>query len=184
MVAAAYTGWAAYASLFIFRPYKPSTPTSPVLQRIINVIAIFVLLIFFALFHLQKSPWTFYVYIAFPCYFWQQFLVQVLPHIILPFRSRGAVCYVTYALHGGLVTAALQLMVVRTFHCIASSLPTHFPHTGCLHTSINLEYRICSNRRDLAPHPVACSRPVEQCVAISEVGHGMHSYWSIPSSCR
>jgi hypothetical protein len=34
------------------------------------------------MFTVQKSPFMFYVYIAFPCYFWQQFLVQIIPAVI------------------------------------------------------------------------------------------------------
>ncbi|PPQ94801.1 hypothetical protein CVT25_007438 [Psilocybe cyanescens] len=85
-VTAAYIGWAAYASLYLFRPLdhtsaaKLSSPSkSPTIsiQTIIGIASWTTLVAFWASFAVQRSPLSFYVYIAFPCYFWNQFLVQV-----------------------------------------------------------------------------------------------------------
>lgn len=81
IVTAAYIGWAAYASLFIFRPLDYATPPlkSSWTHILVNTTSAVTLLSFWILFAIQRSPWSFYVYIAFPCYFWQQFLLQVIP---------------------------------------------------------------------------------------------------------
>ncbi|KAJ7242589.1 Phosphatidylinositolglycan class N-domain-containing protein [Mycena haematopus] len=81
MAIAAYTGWAAYASLFIFRPLHAYS---------------------------ARSPWTYYLYIAFPCYFWHQFMVQVLPLLQSQTRRVG---YTRVLLYGGLIIVVLQSMV-------------------------------------------------------------------------
>ncbi|KDQ23723.1 hypothetical protein PLEOSDRAFT_1094573 [Pleurotus ostreatus PC15] len=78
IVTVAYVGWAAYSSLYIFRPLKQlkagssRIPSSP----INTALSLAVLLSFWTVFALQRSPWTFYLYVAFPCYFWHQFLAQ------------------------------------------------------------------------------------------------------------
>jgi phosphatidylinositol glycan class N len=33
---------------------------------------------------LQKSPWSYYLYIAFPTYFWSNFLREGVPYLLLP----------------------------------------------------------------------------------------------------
>lgn len=84
IVTFAYVGWAAYASLFIFRPLDQTRP-----QRLpswasflVNAVALTTLMGFWTLFAVQRSPWTFYIYIAFPCYFWRQVLLQGIPALL------------------------------------------------------------------------------------------------------
>lgn len=104
----AYTGWAAYASLYIFRPQSVTAP------GMISVIFSIVLVILFAYLSVQQSPWTFYVYVLFPWYFWG----QVIPYTVLPAcnfflgRGRNASSYLWYVLEFVLVFAVLQGMVV------------------------------------------------------------------------
>ena len=81
IVSAAYMGWAAYATLYIVRPLNyrslggtPSLSTSETL--FVTVASWTVLLASWALFALQHSPWSFYIYIIFPCYFWWRVLVE------------------------------------------------------------------------------------------------------------
>ena len=84
IVSAAYMGWTAYALLHILRlrdfrsldggkPASHSTSTT----FLITVASLLVLLAFWTLFALQHSPWSFYVYILFPCYFWWRVLDEL-----------------------------------------------------------------------------------------------------------
>ncbi|KAF8905948.1 Phosphatidylinositolglycan class N-domain-containing protein [Gymnopilus junonius] len=80
-VTAAYFGWAAYASLYLLRPLDNIPQAASFLATsqaasALTVAGWTVLVGFWISFILQRSPWSFYIYIAFPCYFWHQFLVQ------------------------------------------------------------------------------------------------------------
>ncbi|KIM35184.1 hypothetical protein M413DRAFT_14705 [Hebeloma cylindrosporum] len=78
-VTAAYLGWAVYASLYILRPSDNSSDSlvhATSTARIIKFASWTILIGFWVSFALQKRPWTFYIYIAFPCYFWQKFFLQ------------------------------------------------------------------------------------------------------------
>ncbi|GLB34289.1 putative phosphatidylinositolglycan class N (PIG-N) [Lyophyllum shimeji] len=79
IVTAAYVGWAVYASLYIFRPadYVMASRSST-WSSFVHATAGVTLAGFWALFAVQRAPWSFYVYIAFPCYFWHQFLSRGL----------------------------------------------------------------------------------------------------------
>ncbi|KAG6845535.1 hypothetical protein H0H87_007779 [Tephrocybe sp. NHM501043] len=59
IVIAAYIGWAAYASLYIFRPLVSGGLRKATIY--VDTIAAAVLVGFWALFALQHAPWTFYV---------------------------------------------------------------------------------------------------------------------------
>jgi phosphatidylinositol glycan class N len=82
IVTAAYTGWAGYSSLFVFQPLPSQS------SGVIRLVALSILVLFWSLFAAQRSPWTFYLYIAFPCYFWQQFMSHALPSIRSWLRSQ------------------------------------------------------------------------------------------------
>ena len=77
----------------------------------VNTLSGLVLLFFWVLFAVQKSPLMFYVYIAFPCYFWQQFLVQIIPIVKLQ-DKRVEVHYLRVFFYGGMAIVALLGMVV------------------------------------------------------------------------
>ncbi|KAJ7837393.1 Phosphatidylinositolglycan class N-domain-containing protein [Mycena olivaceomarginata] len=108
MAIAAYTGWAAYAALFIFRPLDTYGAHSSSGRATVTGLAGLALMALWTLFAIQGSPWTYYLYIAFPCYFWQQFVVQVLPVLRDHTRRIG---YTQTVLYGGLVILSLQSMV-------------------------------------------------------------------------
>ncbi|KAH7922492.1 PigN-domain-containing protein [Leucogyrophana mollusca] len=115
IVIVSYIGWAAYASLSIFSSDgNPKYPISPTRRAVINYTTVAIVLTFWAAFSIQKSPWTFYLYIAFPCYFWQQFALWAAP-ALRNYRQteKGAtLSYQKLLLRGGLVFASLQCMVV------------------------------------------------------------------------
>lgn len=116
IVTAAYLGWAAYASLFLFRPLDYITrPLKPSwLPSVVSAAAYITLAAFWILFVIQKSPWTFYAYIAFPCYFWQQFLLQAIPAFQIRLRTQP-VNYLEVAARMGMTIVVLQGMVVCNY---------------------------------------------------------------------
>jgi phosphatidylinositol glycan class N len=129
IVIAAYTGWTGYASLFIFRPH--SCPSRSFGITLVTLAELSVFGALWIIFVIQRSPWSFYLYAAFPCYFWQQVL-QAMPSIWIQFmsRPRSWVFYTKLAFRFGLVFGILQSMVVSTlkmqFHSYLSliRLPT------------------------------------------------------------
>lgn len=117
LVTAAYTGWVAFASLYILRP-QDNTPntyfSTSTLTLVIRISSWAILLTFWALFVMQRSPLMFYVYITFPCYFWQCFLVQIIP--FMHYYSQGVTIsdhFVRILFKGGVVVGTLLGMVVR-----------------------------------------------------------------------
>ncbi|KAJ7665103.1 Phosphatidylinositolglycan class N-domain-containing protein [Mycena polygramma] len=114
MATAAYSGWAAYALLFIFRPLDMLGVKAN--SRGVTVVAGTILATFWALFAIQRSPWTYYLYIAFPCYFWHQFVVQMPPLLQMFASQRRRLGYTRLALYGGLVILMLQSMVAAYVH--------------------------------------------------------------------
>lgn len=114
IVTVAYTGWIAFSALFILVPRKPSaswTPGSPV----ISLLSVSTLLAFWALFALQKSAWTLYIYIVFPIFFWHRIIEQTGELISFWRRLEHTTPLAgsKLAVGGVLVVAALQSMVVR-----------------------------------------------------------------------
>ena len=97
IVSAAYMGWTAYAVLHILRPcdYRPlgggkSASLSTTTSFLVTVASGMVLLAFWALFALQHSPLSFYVYILFPCYFWWRVLEELSTAISDRYYRRAA----------------------------------------------------------------------------------------------
>ncbi|KAF7421175.1 Glycosyl phosphatidyl inositol anchor synthesis [Pleurotus ostreatus] len=115
IVTVAYVGWAAYSSLYIFRPLeqlKPGSsriPSSP----INTALSLAVLLSFWTVFALQRSPWTFYLYVAFPCYFWHQFLAQATRSQLPLLQGSGLARRVISVV---LVVGVLQCMTLAYTH--------------------------------------------------------------------
>ncbi|SJK98368.1 related to GPI ethanolamine phosphate transferase 1 [Armillaria ostoyae] len=109
----AYAGWAAYASLFVFKPGGfPAARQSPV----ISATTFTVLASFWGMFFSEQAPWTYYLYVTFPCYFWQRFLSQILP--LLKFSTLNVSrqhAWTTISMVC-LVSAALISMVVAYTH--------------------------------------------------------------------
>ena len=117
LVTAAYTGWVAFASLYVLRPQDNTPNTYSSTSNLTFGIAISswaILLTFWALFLMQRSPLMFYVYIMFPCYFWRCFLVQIIP--FMQYYSQGVKkgdVFARILFKGGVVVGTLLGMVVR-----------------------------------------------------------------------
>lgn len=62
LVVIAYTGWAAYAATFIL--ISSQAGSTPTVNAYAAVLALWIVLA------IQRSPWSFYLYAIFPCYFW------------------------------------------------------------------------------------------------------------------
>jgi phosphatidylinositol glycan class N len=113
IVTAAYLGWFAYSSLYVFRPPSPLPSRA---SSVITLVMILAALGFWACFAIQKSPWTFYIYILFPFYFWHQFFRQAVHSYgtWMHHRPRSAEELVRAGLWGALVIVVLQSMAVST----------------------------------------------------------------------
>ncbi|EGN92654.1 hypothetical protein SERLA73DRAFT_117102 [Serpula lacrymans var. lacrymans S7.3] len=113
IVVLAYLGWAAYTSLFVLYKDSPTSYKGSRTPIVINSATFVILLGFWVAFAIQKSRWTFYLYIAFPCYFWQQFALRVVPAFLAYFKSSktSSISSPILILQGALVVAVLQCMV-------------------------------------------------------------------------
>ena len=114
-VTAAYLGWAAYAALYIFRPldvYSSVQATQSSAKSAFTIGSWLIMIGFWVLFALQKSPWSFYVYIAFPCFFWQQSLVQLWTFLQSNPSKISIREVIGYMIKCTMVVAALLGMVV------------------------------------------------------------------------
>ena len=108
MVVVAYLGWAAYGSVTILFPDCP-----PSFNPAISGVALVVLGTSWTLFAIQKYPLTFYIYVAFPCYFWREVLVASSGPLLQSYRSGKSQGSMKVLLRAVFVIAALQSMVVR-----------------------------------------------------------------------
>src|SRR5882757_6562484 len=113
IVVAAYLGWAAYSSLSILPPAVSSVSANE--RAWVRITTTAAVAIFWAFFAAQRAPWTFYVYVTFPCYFWQQFALRGVPVLVQQFKSSerpgSFTCRVLF--HLVIVVVVLQFMVVR-----------------------------------------------------------------------
>ena len=118
IVIAAYLGWIAFGAVSILLPSPVQTgqPQSP-----FHAVAASILVLFWALFARQHSPWTFYIYIAFPCYFWDHVLARASKPLWQYIREGQPGSVVGPVLRGVLVVAALQSMVVSITLCLTRS---------------------------------------------------------------
>ncbi|KAF9078528.1 Phosphatidylinositolglycan class N-domain-containing protein [Rhodocollybia butyracea] len=73
MVTAAYTGWAAWAGCWVFfRSTLSATSTTGAM--LVHIISAAALLAMGGMFWLEQSPWTYYLYLTFPVFFWDRVL--------------------------------------------------------------------------------------------------------------
>jgi len=113
IVIVAYLGWAAYSSLSILPPVAVAISGNQ--NSMIRIAASGTLAMFWAFFTAQRSPWTFYVYVIFPCYFWQQFALRGVPILVRQFKfiDRPTTFAGRVLFQLVVVAVVLQCMVVR-----------------------------------------------------------------------
>ncbi|KAI5122738.1 hypothetical protein M0805_009823 [Coniferiporia weirii] len=71
IVSIGYLGWSAYSAVsLLFKPAVASQPHHSWRNTAISASALSILIAFYTLFAVQGEPWTYYLYVAFPCYFW------------------------------------------------------------------------------------------------------------------
>ncbi|EIN05765.1 PigN-domain-containing protein [Punctularia strigosozonata HHB-11173 SS5] len=115
LVVLAYTGWMAFSLSFILS--SDSSGSSP----FITAGAVSALLLTWLLFAAQHSPWTFYVYTIFPCYFWHQALCSTvktgLPSWNQPRKEWLSAWFISkFAVLGAGAVIVLQSMVLAYTH--------------------------------------------------------------------
>ncbi|TFK28974.1 GPI ethanolamine phosphate transferase 1 [Coprinopsis marcescibilis] len=111
IVTLAYTGWALFTCIYLFRPEQAQS--NPLYQTTVNFVTGGTLLLSWAVFFIQKSPTTFYVYAAFPAYFWQQVLVHAAPSFL---RMVANVGYTSFLSQLTFVVVCTQAMVLGYTH--------------------------------------------------------------------
>lgn len=114
IVVSGYVGWMLYSSLFIIEHYvslKPSKPTSSKAP----LLGLTVFSAISAKFLQERAPWTYYLYAAFPCFFWSRVLASraYLKHFAVS-KSNALALFV--------LVAALELCVVGYFKRTAWSI--------------------------------------------------------------
>ncbi|KAI6115533.1 Phosphatidylinositolglycan class N-domain-containing protein [Pisolithus croceorrhizus] len=112
IVIVAYLGWAAYTSISLLPPVDSVSASR---SGVIDFGTAAVLLGFWVAFWIQHSPWTFYVYVAFPCYFWREFYSRGIP-ALRRCVSESSLTYRNLFAQSILVFSALQTMVVAYTH--------------------------------------------------------------------
>ncbi|KAI0920282.1 hypothetical protein AcW1_002067 [Taiwanofungus camphoratus] len=120
IVTAAYLGWIAFGAVSILLPQDITRDDvfGPPHSLVVDLGAVIVLLSFWSLFSVQRSPWSFYLYVCFPCYFWHQVILRgrsLLFHY-LGDRELRASTVLTVLFRGCLVVAALESMVIAYTH--------------------------------------------------------------------
>ncbi|KAG9310904.1 Phosphatidylinositolglycan class N-domain-containing protein [Chiua virens] len=118
IVIIAYVGWAAYASISLF----PTLCTPPAANIRNGLIDAFILLAFIGsavAFWIQNSPWTFYIYVAFPCYFWREFFLRGAP-VLLSAISQSTFSSRQLCIYGLLVVSLQSMVAAYTYRSIWS----------------------------------------------------------------
>ena len=82
IVTLAHIGWMLYSSLYIIRPLE--IPSLSVNKGVLQLVPPVISLACGAVFLVQRSPWSYYLYVSFPAYFWYQFFRQGVPYFLLP----------------------------------------------------------------------------------------------------
>ena len=77
IVAIGYVGWALFSALSLL---VVANKTSLVRSPTITGVVFLTLLAFCGLFMVQRSPFTYYLYVVFPCYFWHEILQTIKPY--------------------------------------------------------------------------------------------------------
>ncbi|KAJ3984026.1 Phosphatidylinositolglycan class N-domain-containing protein [Lentinula detonsa] len=85
MVSLAYTGWSAWAGTWVFFSSRMVTATpdgrASKATVAVQVASITVLLGMSGMFWIERAPWTYYLYIGFPVFFWNRVLSHLMTTI-------------------------------------------------------------------------------------------------------
>jgi hypothetical protein len=71
-----------YASLYIIRPLDKPKPSSS--KGVLKYVPWTIAVAFSSIFFVQRSPWSYYLYVFLPAYFWSQFMHQGIPYLSTP----------------------------------------------------------------------------------------------------
>ncbi|CCM05948.1 uncharacterized protein FIBRA_08187 [Fibroporia radiculosa] len=118
IVTAAYLGWIAFGSVSIFATRDVHSAEESTRTAGLDVVGTLTLLLFWGLFALQRSPWTFYLYICFPVYFWHQTARYAVMSFTGHFMNKGSGLWTILKLfvQGCMVVGALGSMVIGYTH--------------------------------------------------------------------
>ncbi|KAL6308835.1 PigN-domain-containing protein [Sparassis latifolia] len=117
IVTFAYLGWIAFGAVSIFPPEDQEANSDRADSLVLDLTAALFLLGSWFLFALQRSPWSFYLYICFPCYFWYQVLgARTQFPRALSTRNVLKSSVINPIFSGVVVVAALQGMVMGYTH--------------------------------------------------------------------
>ncbi|KAI9061844.1 PigN-domain-containing protein [Trametes sanguinea] len=119
IVVAAHLGWMAFGAVFTLLPASPAASSTRSFP--IHVAAAAVLVAFWAAFARQRSPRSYYLYITFPCYFWDRVLSRGSGPLLDLVRQGPKRSLVGHALRGGVVFAALLTIAGYTRRYIWSA---------------------------------------------------------------
>ncbi|KAH0582173.1 hypothetical protein H2248_011824 [Termitomyces sp. 'cryptogamus'] len=133
IVTFAYLGWAVYVSLYVLRPLDFAERQEAPRTVYVHVTAMITLIGFWIIFTLQHAPSMFYVYIAFPCYFWHQILLQAMaglyvPHHISFLNLLVSVCMALVATEAMMIAYTHRFIWSICFICVGFVWPATWPH--------------------------------------------------------
>jgi hypothetical protein len=141
IVVAAYTGWIAHGASIVLLDKTPGT--FPRFSWSL-LVPISILATCWASFALQHSPWSFYVYVVFPVYFWNSAISRTWSPVRLIISSNRLTlkAVLRWMVRGIVVVTTLICMVVCLLFGAFSyiSLTTSI---ASVHTQISLERWIC-----------------------------------------
>ncbi|KAI0632733.1 Phosphatidylinositolglycan class N-domain-containing protein [Trametes polyzona] len=112
IVIVAYLGWIAFGAVSVLLP----SANAPTRRLPLHIPTAAILVGFWSLFAKQRSPWSFYIYIVFPCYFWDQVLARATGPFLRYVWRCGFKSLIGHVFRGALVVVALQAMVAGYTH--------------------------------------------------------------------
>ncbi|KAH8118190.1 PigN-domain-containing protein [Phellopilus nigrolimitatus] len=114
VISCGYIGWSAFSTTALL--LKSSSPPSGTWRgTAINTSALIILLALYALFAVQREPWTYYLYVTFPCYFWWSIVSRLSELRIFEWRLR-----MPFAHDSTFVDGNPQKKLTTSFHLFLS----------------------------------------------------------------
>ncbi|KAI0789286.1 PigN-domain-containing protein [Abortiporus biennis] len=120
IVTISYIGWIAFGAVNIFPQFTSTSQHQGGSRAAINIVTGLSVTVSYLLFFIQHSPWSFYIYILFPIYFWYRvsvtlsgYLGQLKTSNTPLLDTKTFACWVVQAV---VVVIALESMVVSYTH--------------------------------------------------------------------